>query len=610
MDNALETWLDHHGCKYTPNAASNRFTSSANRFTKYIMNKGHEFEDIVIRLIQDRLQSPDDMYRFDSFSEGMSSAERSREIGKRAKSTLALMHAGRPIIYQGVVRSTELGAEGLPDLIVKGSHFDVITDNPPEDIDDNDYYIVDIKYSSLALSTKSDTVYTTASTPAYKMQVAVYTLCLNEMLNQDVDKAFLLGRRTVRSTDSKESYGSCFDRLGLIDFGGKDSHYLDDAVDGIEWYRDMVENGSNWKIDPPDIDEHPELLPNTDASSGGRWAKVIRDLAEKNADLSQIWGIGPKKREYAVSNGLSDWKDPDVTAESLGLSGKTAVTVDQILATNRADKATVFPPVLYGNVKGWQDSEETAETLDFTIDFETTSSAFDSLADMPRARNDSYIFAIGIGYIDNGKWMYRSLLANELSSAEETRLVSDMMQIIKEKCSSSQVNVKENPPRVYHWGCAEMTWMRRAIQNMDRPKQREFRRIFSNMIDMSDIVQQMAVTVKGALNYKLKSFTTALEKHGMREFVKGRLKKSPYDKMRSIWEDTGGIGDGLSAMHYCWEVYNHGQDIKQIHEAIRPVVVYNELDCFSVYAIREFLRGRYGYQRDAGDTIVALIDGI
>lgn len=601
LDNALESYLQVHR---TPSRSNTR-TRRPDTFTQYIMDKGHDFEDRVIQLLEQRLPNSNDLYKFQS-----PHLNSSFTINDRIEETAKLLKAGQPIIYQGALEHPTYGIRGLPDLIVRGSHLRYFSDEPiKEKIHSKHYYIVDIKFSTLHLSPKGH-VYNAGSVVAYKGQVALYTLCLyhtlffitpyNPKIN-DTSIAFLLGRRILVGTTGRPlgDYGQCFERLGPVFLQTTDKPSADKALEAVKWYREMVTHGSSWSIDPPNPAEHPELFPNLSVSASGKWSKYIRDLATRNGDVSLVWNIGPRRREAALDHGIISWRDPRLTPELVGVSGKIAKVMGHILETNRSQHK-VLPRPIMDNYMSWQDTSP--NTLDFYIDFEVTTSAFDNLSELPLAKDESFIFAVGVGHVVNNHWTYAGLVANELSCNSEYELIDSFIQYIRRICRENGIDPLVSPPRLFHWGSAEFKWISRTLtranSTLSRRECRYWNRIFSGLTNMVEILQDVPVAVNGALNYKLKHFTKALEGHGMRSYMVENVKDSPYRGLQSLWPSTPSpdqISDGVDAMYYCWSVYQDPTlSADDIQHQLQKVIEYNALDCFSVCSIRLFLIHKYG----------------
>lgn len=588
MDNALETVLKyHHRTKHTRGNPNNMYGPVT--FLDYIREKGISFEHRIIELLSSRLPQSADLYICDN----------AIPVDEQISKTLYLMEQEQPLIFQGYVESIEYGIRGIPDLIVRGSHLKYLTDGRLYGtVKSATYYIVDIKFSSLRISpTESGYIYNTGSVLSFKAQVGMYTLCINEMMKQHADIAFLLGRRTVCAVASsaiRKDYGQCFEQLGPVYLSDIDHHVVQKALNGVKWFKWMLTDGHNWEIDPPDYTVHPELFPNLNQSASGKFAAFIAEIAKKNKDTSLIWNIGQKRRQILLQNGITRWDDPKLTASVLNLKGTIGTVMNHILETNRT-KSDISPSKIVDNYRGWQDTPEKWNTMDFYVDFEVTTSAFDDLTELPSAKDDSFIFMIGIGYIIDNKWNYICLSATELSIASEFDLTRNFVNVLRTICKDHGIDAVVNPPRLFHWGSAELKWIRRtskrAKSSFSKHEYREWGRILSGLFDLSEVMQEIPVAINGCLNYKLKSFTSALEHYGLRRYMQSVCKHTPYDKHVSLWNsDSGGISDGVTAMYYCWTLYQDPElSANDIMYRLRKVIDYNELDCFSVCSIHQFL---------------------
>ena len=125
------------------------------------------------------------------------------------------------------------------------------------------------------------------------------------------------------------------DRLAPVEHdevtpGGSLSRRTDAAAD---WLRRMRRHGHRWDVLPvPSVDG---LRPNA-GGGHGVWARAVKHIVDAGGDLSVLRGVGVDRRRKANKSGLFDWRDPRVTAESLGVKGAASAPVlKALLDVNR-----------------------------------------------------------------------------------------------------------------------------------------------------------------------------------------------------------------------------------------------------------------------------------
>ena len=73
-----------------------------------------------------------------------------------------------------------------------------------------------------------------------------------------------------------------------------------------------------------------------------RWNSTKNEIANNLNEVTQVWMCGVKNRERALTNGITNWKDPNLTSEILGIRGSRGEIVDKMLQINRRSDTT-FP---------------------------------------------------------------------------------------------------------------------------------------------------------------------------------------------------------------------------------------------------------------------------
>jgi hypothetical protein len=92
------------------------------------------------------------------------------------------------------------------------------------------------------------------------------------------------------------------------------------------------------------------------------------------------------------------------------------------------------------------------------LDFEFLPDIFDDLSSFPKASGYSMIFMIGMGFIADSTWEYKSYTVNELLKDEETRIVSNWLADVK---TLSRLGYRY----ICHWSMAEPSILNKGILN-------------------------------------------------------------------------------------------------------------------------------------------------
>lgn len=244
----------------------------------FTRNKGYEFEDRVLRLIQEQVDV--------AVVEG--APGNSDPVFEQ---TLRLMSEDREAIYQGLVRDDDRMVFGVPDLIIRGDALERLVKDSLEGPTDT-YYVLDTKYTSLKLNKKGDL---SAKHRWGKVQLTMYEGALATMLDRDLNRSYLLGR------SASGAAGGCFDVLGWTKAG--DSKTLATVDEGLQWIRDLNEHGSDWSIEPP---SDPRLVANPKRENRGAWAQVIEQLLPGETDEGE--DVPPVSPAHIAAN-RADWID-------------------------------------------------------------------------------------------------------------------------------------------------------------------------------------------------------------------------------------------------------------------------------------------------------------
>ena len=337
---------------------------------------------------------------------------------------------------------------------------------------------------------------------------------------------------------------------------------------GCDWLRRLRAEGAAWAPLPsPTV---PELWPNAN-DDGFPWQDAISRIANSLDELTQLWWVGPDRRDAAHRNGIFSWRDPLATAEGLGVAGRTTQpTLQAILEVNQAPEG---PTVRPERVSTAEDEWRPVPKLEFYVDFETVNNVNDDFAKIPEQNGQNLIFMIGCGHMQDDEWVFRCFTVDRLKEDSEANIIDEWLSHMK---AAAAALVSREKPRIIHWSYAEPVNYEEAYDSArDRHPDKGWPAV--NWFDLwAKVVRKEPVVVRGALNFGLKSFARAMHSHGLIE---------------TSWGDT--MVDGLGAMTGAWwcddEAGNRGISLITT-DLMQEIADYNEVDCKVTMEILRFLR--------------------
>ena len=485
-----------------------------------------------------------------------------------AQRTFQALADGRPIVHQAVLWNPESKTYGAADFLIRSDVFDTLfpghlapgeAESPAPDLGGPWHYIVvDAKFTTVHLSAQGE-VGNSGSSPAYKAQLFVYNDALARLQGYAPRRAFLLGRgwdqRPARGTNAME-------RLGPVPMGA-DLRGQSEAA--ATWVRKLRAEGAQWHVLPtPSV---PELWP---SDADWPWEHAVKQIVEKLEDLTQLWQVGPEKRNRAVNAGITSWRDPRATAETLGVTGQTYQPIlDAILNVHRNEGPAVRP----AHVRAAEGQWRVRAPLEFFVDFEYVTDLNDDFAAFPERGGQPIIFMIGCGHTEGGKWRFEQFTAERLDESSEARAIDAWLAHMRE--TQARIGVGDEP-HLFHWAPAEEINYETAYNSArKRHALRGWPAV--NWFDLlRRVVRKEPVVVRGSMGFGLKSVARAFREHGLIE---------------TGWDSSK--VDGMGAMVGAWrcdsEAAEGGVRLSDI-PLMTEVAEYNEVDCKVMMEILEYLR--------------------
>ena len=529
-------------------------------FQEFILQRGVDFEAKLIEYI-DREKIP--VVSVSNFI-----------TDETCRKATALMRSGVPVLHSVPVRNNYNRTQGIIDLLVRSDCLSqIINVNPltlleqrtkaPKLDGDYHYIVIDIKFSTLPLCADGIHLLNSGHYPAYKAQLLIYTQAIGRIQGYTCPYAFILGRRwRYRSKNIVERGFSCLERLGKIDYLIKDQGYAQRTKNALKWIRDVRNNGQKWSTAPP---SRKELYPNMCRDSG-KWNGEKRKIASRIGEITSIWHVGVKHRDFALRSGIVSWRDPSCSAATLNIKGKRAPIIDKILEINRQTQDLIRPIVVKNNLYNWKEVKN-----ELFVDFETLSDIFSGFEQLPKQENSSIIFMIGVGWEEDGDWRYQRFICKSPTPEEEYDIMNEFVNFVTAKGN----------PRLNYWHAEKSFWTRAENRQFDlacRDRDIERKDHISddwqafNWCDMYNIFKQEPIVIKGCFKFGLKEIAKAMRKHKMIEI--------------GIESDCD---SGMMAMVRAWECYQT-RSCPVNTTIMQDITKYNEFDCRVLWEILTYLR--------------------
>lgn len=242
-------------------------------FTKYIMNKGNEYEKQVYDCI---------IKSFPQYSHVLITRENFYNQTKDAFKNKV------DIILQPFIKNWDTKIFGFPDIVIKKKVLcDIFTyEGGALHAKDDDYVCIDVKYSSKKNEYDNYQKF-------IECQVMLYGQILNKNLKQSVSHAFILFKQSLEEFSSVSNENSNRMTLYPVLINNKEhSELCDMAFNWISYVRQYKDDFNLDECCPNMV----ELLPNMNNVMDYPWRTYKNKIAIKAKELSLISGLGNRLR--------------------------------------------------------------------------------------------------------------------------------------------------------------------------------------------------------------------------------------------------------------------------------------------------------------------------
>jgi putative phage-type endonuclease len=522
-----------------------------NNFNDYINSRENRFRNAVIENIYQRFKD-DDIVSIANMSEKFS-------IDKYHE-TIDAMMKGVPFILNGILHNHVNQTYGMPDIILRTDYLEKLID----DVEDvhitnkshlgHHYCLINIKYMSMTL--RNGHIVNMGNMASYKSELIICNEALKSIMGYVPNHMYIIGRKY-----KDNEYHGPFEKIGMIDTGSYDYEIMVKAHEAVTWVKELKKYGGEWDIYKP---HRWELYPNMSNAFDYPWNSVKRNIADKIGEITLLWNCGIRERELAHQNGIYSWKK--LNSDIIGFKNHKKNILDNILLINQGNGKDYMVKNKCKKIK--------RNKLEFFVDFETVSNLDNTFDDVKNYRKNKktnvningMIYMIGLGWIDNGRWKFRSFTVDRLNSKCEKKILKEWLKCMVD--IKKEFNFRGNV-KIYHWSNAEVIESNKAFQRHN------MKNIKLNWVDLCDYFKKNCIAIKGAFSYGLKPIASALYKQ---------------KKIKTKWSDTS--LDGTSAMLAAWSCERQSlESNKKLVEYgdVKEIIKYNEVDCKVIWEILNLL---------------------
>ena len=210
LDDPLIDWLELYY-----KGDSDKIKENKENYLQLYYDGGNHFEDLVMLELKKKFT--------DKFIL-INTAKQFGVTNENYKKTIQAMEAGFEIIAQAVLLNDKNNTCGIADLLVRSDFLNKLTVNPTMSKEeekikapflkgDYHYVVIDIKWTTLRLSARSNCINKEGRMPAYKGQLAIYNCALGNIQGYFPNKAYILAKGWKR--ERSETLGkTCLFMMG------------------------------------------------------------------------------------------------------------------------------------------------------------------------------------------------------------------------------------------------------------------------------------------------------------------------------------------------------------------------------------------------------------
>ena len=563
----------------------------------YIVEDGYKFEEKIINKIKFFMKEK-------NLEDKVITIQKYDNINEQFDKTKKIIEQFKfDVIFGAILINKKNMTYGYPDIIISGLLINKMINSPPNKIIQNDlYYIIDIKSSTINLINGGKYVSCSNLIEGYKTQILVYMEALNQIQKCNSSYGFILGKKYKYVREKKiVLIKNPFFMLGLIDYSHekeKGNDIKKKVINSIKWNNELKKNWKKYKLYPISN----KIRPNMKNSFDKNYKKIKKNIADKNKELTLLWNCGVSQRNYAFKSNITKYSDLKLTPEKLGFDKKSPRynILNCMLSTTHSDKLININKK--NNHNNWQKKTE----HEFFVDFETYSPSLDEtlIYENDDLDETQCIYMIGVGHLALNKFeeinninqseyifkcfiikyhgsesIYKNIIQKYNCKEEDIIQVQNEKMLIIAFVNYIHTFKKNNEPRyrfikntrLIHWSCAEPCLFAKKILKYG------INTTFNTLpwFDLMEVFKHPTypITIKNCFSFSLKEITKAMYS---------------YKMIQLMWSD---LDDGLLSAFIAKDIYknlNSGIDLN--NNNMQNIIEYNYIDCKALYLILIYIR--------------------
>ncbi len=555
----------------------------------YIVEEGYKFEDKIVNKIKKFMKN-------NNKDDKIITIPKINDINKHFEETKKIIEKyNYEVIFGGLLINSKNSTYGYPDIIVLGKWITKFIHSPPSvNIDDNIYYIIDIKSSTITLINGGKYVSSSSLFEGYKTQIWVYKEALDQIQNCDSLCGFILGKKYKYVQDKNDIHiNNSFYTLGLIDYEHeleKGNDFENKVLKSVKWSYELKKNWRKYKLFPIT----KKIRPNMKNSYDKNHKKLKKMIAHKNKEITLLWNCGITQRNNADKYKITKYTDYRLSSDKLGFlenSTKNKV-INKMLKTANSNKLISISK--NNNHNNWRQSVN----YEFFVDFETFMPTVDEYLISEKDNENiepeqsQVIYMIGVGHYNDkynfkcfiidyhgSELIYKNIKNNYNCTSEDIIIVPDEKTlIIKFIDYVYSFNENKKPKyqflkniRLIHWSWAEPNLFLKKLVKYDL-------NTIVNTLPWYDLLEifkysKYPIIIKNCFSFSLKDITKTMNSHKM---------------IQLDWPD---LDDGLLSAFIARDIYkNNTKDIKLNNQNMEDITEYNYIDCKALYLILDYIR--------------------
>ena len=527
------------------NTNINKNKKSKKTALTYIFEEGYIFENTIIANIIDKMSNETNkIIKMD---------KNNKTIGILFDETKKIiLSKNYDVILNGLLMDKKTGLYGYPDLIVSGDWIKKYIKNDFLVLNQR-YYIIDIKACNINLIDGGLNISKMENLIGYKSQVFIYKKILDDIQKiKNNSYGFLLGKQYKFVKCKKEIIKSSFEHLACINYN-LETEIGKKVLESLQWNKNLEKNFKKNNF-------VKEIKPNMKNKYEKHHGYEKNKIALQNKEITLLWNCGIKERNKALKHGIVKYDDKKLTPSKMGFKKNTFKynILDKMLKILHKKKSYEIPKK--NNNMEWR----TIKNNEFFVDFETYNIEKNN-------ETEQVLYMIGIGFYNKIKkeWEQKTLLLKNKNF--NVNLIDSYFYFKNEK---TMINyfidfIKKNKiERLIHWSKAE------TIIFYKKTKKYKIKDCNIPWFDLLEVFRnkENPIVIKNCFGFGLKTIVNSLYNLKLIDFK---------------WLD---MDDGFLAMFIARDVYNNIYSKDETNEKIQSLCKYNEIDCFALFKLLDFIR--------------------